>query len=327
MTSTTRIARTTRKTVAIAAAALAATALALPAAATRHAFPTSVPLPDDFQPEGIAVGYGTTFYVGSMWDGDIYRGNLRTGDGHVFIDVSGRQALGMKFDRRHHLLFVAGGFNGHAFVYDNRTGSTVADLALGAPGSSAVNDVALTRHAAYFTDSFAPNIYKVPIGKHGRIGTPSTITVTGPAGVVVPGGFGLNGIAAIWGGKRLLVDHSAQGILAVVNPRTGNSVQVDIDGGSLVAGDSDGLVLRGHTAWVVQNFDNSVAKVRLSHRFTEGRLVSTITNPLFQVPTAGALSGDRLALVNSRFDLGFPPPLGPGAPPGTEFNVVQIRAR
>jgi len=45
------------------------------------------------------------------------------------------------------------------------------------------------------------------------------------------------------------------------------------------------------------------------------------------VPTGGALNGDRLALVNSRFDLGFPPPLGPGAPPGTEFNVVQIHAR
>jgi hypothetical protein len=324
MTSTTHIARTTRRAATFAAAALVATVLALPAAAAPHAFPRSVPLPDDFQPEGIAVGYGNTFYVGSMWDGDIYRGNLRTGDGHVFIDVSGRQALGMKFDKRRHLLFVAGGFNGHAYVYDNRTGDTVGNFALGTPGASAVNDVALTRRAAYFTDSFAPVIYKVPIWRHG-FGTPHVIDVTGPAGVSTPGTFGLNGIAAIWGGKRLLVDHSAQGILAVVNPRTGSSRQVDIDGGSLVAGDADGLVLRGHTAWVVQNFDNSVAKVRLTHRFTDGRLVRTITNPLFRVPTGGALNGDRLALVNSRFDLGFPPPIGPGAPPGTEFNVVQIR--
>jgi hypothetical protein len=52
----------------------------------------SVALPVDLQPEGIAVGTGSTFYVGSLWDGDIYRGNLRSGAGDVFIDVSGRQA-------------------------------------------------------------------------------------------------------------------------------------------------------------------------------------------------------------------------------------------
>jgi hypothetical protein len=306
-------------------AALLAMLIASPAGAAQPPSPNSVPLPDDFQPEGIAVGYGPTFYVGSMWDGDIYRGNLRTGDGRVFIDVSGRQALGMKFDKRRHLLFVAGGFNGHAYVYDNRTGATVADFTLGTPGATAVNDVALTRHAAYFTDSFAPVIYRVPIWKHG-FGTPRTIEVTGPAGVSTPGSFGLNGIAAVWGGKRLLVDHSDQGILATVNPRTGVSKEVDIDGGSLVAGDADGLVLHSRTAWVVQNFDNSVAKIRLSHDFTQGRLVRTITDPLFQVPTGAALHGGRLALVNSRFDLGFPPPIGPGAPPDTDFNVVQIHA-
>ena len=40
---------------------VAATAFALPAAAAP--FPSSVPLPVDFQPEGIAVGTGSTFYV------------------------------------------------------------------------------------------------------------------------------------------------------------------------------------------------------------------------------------------------------------------------
>jgi hypothetical protein len=31
-------------------------------------------------------------------------------------------------------------------------------------------------------------------------------------------------------------------------------------------------------------------------------------------------------LVNARFDLGLPPPFGPGAPPGTEYDVVVVRA-
>jgi hypothetical protein len=318
---------TQRRGLSILAAALLTAALALPAAGAEHPFPKSVPLPDDFQPEGIAVGYGSTFYVGSMWDGDIYRGNLRTGDGRVFIDVSDRQALGMKFDRRHNLLFVAGGFNGHAYVYDNRTGSTVADLTLGTPGATVVNDVALTPRAAYFTDSFAPNIYKVPIGKHGVIGSPTTITVTGPAASTTAGTFGLNGIAAIDGGKMLLVDHSHLAILATVNPRTGVSRQVDIGAGSLTADTPDGLVLDGNTAWVIENFANTVVKIRMSHRFADGRILTSITDPLFRVPTGGALHGSRLALVNSRFDLGFPPPVGPGAPPGTDFNVVQLRVR
>ena len=49
--------------------------------------PSSIPLPDDFQPEGIAVGEGNTFYVGSLRDGDIYRGDLRSGAGALFVDV------------------------------------------------------------------------------------------------------------------------------------------------------------------------------------------------------------------------------------------------
>ena len=304
------------------ATTIAVSLLALPASAAP--FPSSVPLPVDFQPEGIAVGTGSTFYAGSLWDGDIYRGSLRSGDGGVFIDVSGRQALGMKVDEGRHLLFVAGGFTGHAYVYSTRTGATVADLALGMAGASLVNDVALTRHAAYFTETFAPVIYKVPISRDGTLGPPETITVTGPAGVSVPGTFGLNGIDAPPDGSVLLVNHSDLGILATVDPDTGESTMVDVTGGSLVAGTLDGLVLAGRTVWVVQNFANSVAEVRLSPDMSTGRLVRTISDPAFRVPTTAAIHGSRLALVNSRFDLGFPPPLGPGAPAGTDFDVVQI---
>jgi hypothetical protein len=39
--------------------------LAAPAAA-QAVFPPVIPLPDGFQPEGIAVGNGTTFFVGSI---------------------------------------------------------------------------------------------------------------------------------------------------------------------------------------------------------------------------------------------------------------------
>lgn len=287
-------------------------------------FPHSIALPVDFQPEGITVGTGSTFYVGSLWDGDIYRGDLRSGKGAVFIDVTNRQSLGMKVDEGRHRLFVAGGFTGHAYVYDTRDGSTIADFTLGTPGSTLVNDVAITRDAAYFTETFAPVIYKVPIARNGTLGAAEAITVTGPAGASVPGTFGLNGIDASPDGSVLLVNHSDLGILATVDPTTGASELVQLTGGSLIPGTPDGLILDGHTAWVVQNFANSVAEVRLSPDMRTGQVVKTITDPLLSVPTTVAVHGDTLALVNGRFDLGFPPPLGPGAPPGTEFNVVLV---
>jgi hypothetical protein len=78
---------------------------------------------------------------------------------------------------------------------------------------------------------------------------------------------------------------------------------------------------------VVENFANKLVRVTLSPDRSSGAITSTIGNPLPQVPTTVARHGDRLALVNARFDLGLPPPLGPEAPPGTTFAVVPLRPR
>jgi hypothetical protein len=288
-------------------------------AATR---PSSIPLPVDFQPEGIAVGAGNTFYVGSLRDGDIYRGDLRTGEGARWVDVDDRAAVGMRVDRGRHWLVVAGGATGHAYVYDTTDGSTAADLVLGPPGTTFSNDVAITRDALYFTETFAPRIYKVPIRADGTFGATQAITVTGPAAAT--GGFGLNGIDSTNRGW-LIVDHTDLGILALVDPDTGASREIPVSGPALVPTTLDGLQLEGRTVWVVENFANSLARVQLSPDLTSGRVVDVIHSDLFRVPTTVARHGDTLALVNGRFDLGFPPPFGPGAPPGTDFNVVQIR--
>ena len=285
-------------------------------------YPSTIPLPDDWAAEGIATA-GHTFYAGSMVDGDIYRGDLRSGKGEVFIDVSGRQALGLKVDRRHGLLFVAGGFNGHAYVYDSGTGAEVADLDL---GGQLVNDVVVTRRAAYFTETFAPALYKVPINDDGSLGTPETITVTGPAGAPTDG-FGLNGIDATANGKTLIVDHTDFGGLYTVDPKTGESAQIAVSGGTLAAGTLDGILRVGHDVWVVENFANRLSKVHVSPDWSTGKVTATVTNPLFHIPATVARHGKRLAVVNAKFDLGFPPPLGPGAPPGTPFEVVQFWAR
>ena len=107
----------------------------------------------------------------------------------------------------------------------------LANPALG----TAINDVIVADGAAWFTDSFHPHLYRVPIGADGSIGTPSTLVVSGPA-AHLSGDFNMNGIAAIPNGKTLIVAHSGDGALYTVNPITGASAAIagadvpDVDG-------------------------------------------------------------------------------------------------
>lgn len=304
--------------------ALIVSAVALTVAAATP-FPASIPLPNDFAPEGIATGPKSTFYAGSLTSGDIYRGSLRTGEGAIFVDAPpGRAAAGMKVEQSAHRLWVAGGPGGKGYVYSTRDGSTIADLVLSTAPNALINDVVVTNKAAYFTDSFNPALYKVPIGPDGRIGAPQTVTVTGPAAQIIGQLPNLNGIDATPDGRTLIVGHSPLGAVFLVDPTTGASRTIAITGGTITPGTPDGILLDGKTLWVVENFSSRLVKVELSSDLTSGQIVAAVTSPLFRVPTTVAESGNRLALVNGRFDIGLPPPFGPGAPPGTDFDVVQL---
>jgi sugar lactone lactonase YvrE len=155
-----------RRTLAIVAlTALAVTVGAAPASAhSASSAPTTIQLPDGFQPEGIAIGSAPYAYFGSRVDGDIYRVDLRTGRGRVISQGPGTQSLGMKIDRRGRL-FVSGGSGGDARVIDARSGRVLKSYALHA-APSFVNDVTLTGGAAWFTDSTNPVLYKLPPGRH-----------------------------------------------------------------------------------------------------------------------------------------------------------------
>lgn len=109
-----------------------------------RAVPEVIRLPDGFQPEGIAIGRGDTFYVGSLRDGAIYRGSVLTGAGQVLVPgAEGRMAAGVEVDRRNRL-FVAGGATGAATVYDPATGARLAEYQLAPAGAGFVNDVVVT---------------------------------------------------------------------------------------------------------------------------------------------------------------------------------------
>ena len=290
---------------------VAALAVAAPAALAK-AFPETIPLPNGWLPEGIAVK-GNTFYAGSRADGAIYRGDLRTGQGSTFIQgQAGSVATGLKVARG--LLFVSGANTGKAFVFDVKTGKLVHEYQL-ATGAAAtfINDVTVTKDAAYFTDSNRPVIYKVALGKkHEPAATAQTIALTGEYQHVA--GFNLNGIAATPSGKTLLAVQTATGKLFTIDPATGATKAVDTGGVTFANG--DGILLQGKTLYVVQNADNKIAVVKLSDKLTAGTVVRYITDSDFDVPTTIARKGKWLYAVNARFTT--------PATPTTTYNVVQV---
>jgi sugar lactone lactonase YvrE len=299
-------------------------------------FPTLIPLPNEFAPEGIATGRGTQFFVGSTVTGEIYKGNLRNGAGSVLVAPSPpRFAVGLAVDRRSNYLFVAGGPSGQAYVYKASTGDEVRVLQVTDPGSL-VNDVVVTREAAYFTDSFRPYLYRIPLGPRGRLADSveaEELPLTGDF-VDVPGAIVANGIEATPNGEWLLVAtccpvppgdfEPGLGAVYRVDPLTGYAMEVDLGGGWLPF--ADGILLDpgddgGYTLYVVQNFLNQIAVVQLDAELLTGALVGVVTSPDFRIPATVAGFGNRLYAVNARFDVA-PPGVPP--PPGTEYEVVGL---
>jgi sugar lactone lactonase YvrE len=294
---------------------------------SRPAPPKIIKLPNDFHPEGIARD-GTWLFSGSLLDGDIYRADLRTGAGSVLVDApAGRLAVGMHADDRHRL-FVAGG-EGAAYVYDTRTGEPLADYKLGAdPAGVFINDVALTRDGAWFTDSVRPALFKVPLGSRGALppsgSAAQELTVTGPAADEQVPGFNFNGIVATPDGRSLIVVNLTTGNLYKISATTGASEKVDLGGATLVNG--DGLVLSGRQLWIVQNRENRITLVELNRDFTRGHVAGAIKDGAFRVPTTAVDAGRNLYAVNARFDVAPPDGSGGGEPhPDLEFEIVRVR--
>jgi sugar lactone lactonase YvrE len=260
-------------------------------------FPAVLQLPNGFQPEGIAIKEKTA-YFGSLADGDIYAVNLRTGKGKVISQGPGTPSVGLKIDDRDRL-FVSGGTAGNARVVDVRTGAILKSYQF-TTGASFINDVALVRKTAWFTDSSNPVLYGLPLGRHGALPDASaviTLPLTGD--YVHQPGFNLNGITATPDGKALLAVQTATGLLFRIDPRTGVAKKVDLGGYVLTNG--DGLLTLDRTLYVVQNQNNLVAVFALSHGGTSGVLKETLTNPNFDVPTTVAKFGKWLYLPNARF--------------------------
>jgi sugar lactone lactonase YvrE len=287
--------------------------LAVPAALAKGSFPETIPLPNGFAPEGIAVGKGDTFYVGSIPTGAVYAGSLRTGTGNVLVPgATVHAATGLEYN--HGRLWVSGAGTGKAFVYSAQTGALLNELQLAtSAGPTFINDVVVTGRAAYFTDSNRPVIYKVSKSSTGSPGAVTPITLTGDYQQVA--GFNLNGIDATPSGRTLLTVQSATGKLFTIDPKTGATKLIDLGGATLPNG--DGILLHGRTLYVVQNQLDKIAVVTLNPSLTRGVVTREITDDDFDVPTAIDKFGKWLYAVNARF--------GRASGPDATYQVVQVR--
>jgi hypothetical protein len=295
---------------AAAAVALAASVLA-GATAAGPEFPARIDFPAGWAAEGI-FGKGHTFWAGNTATGSIYRGDILTGEGSVLVDVTGKSALGVFVDNRNRL-WVAGGSGTarHAYVYDAETGELIQDITLSptAAGFGTINDVTVTQDAAFFTNTNnamnpqANVLFKVPLGKHGEIGTPTAVPIPF---------YGANGIEATKNGKTLIVVSIGQSKYYKIDADTsGCPVVVPGECEEIVldqpAPRGDGLILHGHTLYSVLNLPNAafpglcgdVAVIKLHDDMTAGEVVDHLNSaddPLINPATAD-LFGKYLYVV------------------------------
>jgi len=280
-------------------------------------FADRIPLPNGSAPEDIALGRGSTFYVGSLADGRVYAGDLRTGEGRVLVPGSaGRAAVGLVVDRRNRL-WISGGSAGDVRVVDAQTGGALGSFDL-VPGGGFISDVAVTKQAAYLTDSFLQQLYVVPLGRRGALPDEAQVRTVPLSGDIqyttTPFPFNANGV--VYAGGTLLVGQTNTGKLFRVEPNTGETHEVELSGGNILF--ADGIALRGRTLYAAQNFSNSVAIVQLNGSLTAGRVVRTIHDPRFDIPTSVEVTGSRLFVLNSR--------LTTPVTPDTSYDVVRVQS-
>ncbi len=260
--------------------------------------PARIDLPDGWQPEGIE-SWGKWLYAGSLANGAIWRANARTGEGQILVPgQTGKVAVGLHIDRWGRL-WVAGGPTGEVRVYNARNGKLLQTYTF--TGTGFLNDLDIARNAVYVTDSMNRHLAVIPLRSHGRLPAPSKAHLMRLKGdFKLEPGFNLNGIASRAG--WLVTVQSGTGFLFRVNPRSGVTKRIDT-GGYLVT-NGDGLDFRGRTLYVVRNFSNLVAVLRVSKNLRHARLQGEIkpaTPSVVDVPTTATTTLGALWVVNSRF--------------------------
>ncbi len=321
-------------------------------AAAHQKWPEEIAIPTGFEGEGIERGKGAEFFVGgfsfssvlvpafggpthpmSEYAGAIYKGNLRTGEGEILVPPTGKPVSGLSYDSRTDYLYAATGFldlvNGvitdqGVIVYDASSGDVIAEIGFG--DNAALNDCLVTRRAVYCTDSFNPNLYKLVLGKGGRIPSNPVVEVIHMPDFEMTGLFNANGLVGNFNGKQLVIVNIDSGVLYLVDTASGEAIPVKIKGDEQLFPDGDGLYLHGRTLYIMQNFSNKIAVVKLSKNFKRGKFIKNLPgegeiNPL---DIATSIIGYRNGIyaINTHFNEFFME-----TPPPSEVQSEVVRLR
>ena len=270
--------------------------------------------------EGIGVDERAgVFYVSATnQSGALYRGSMRGGDRVLELwqpPRAGDNGRGIDVDRAGRV-YVAGGPSAEVRVFA-RDGELLAELPTGAPGSF-LNDVWVGPDgAAYVTDSSLPVIWRVAHDGAGwRIERWLDVS---PEIAYTPSlaDFDLGGIVSTFDRRYLLTTQGTTGQLWRVDLQTREIAEVDLGGARLT--NADGIVLRGRTLWVVQNFTRQISKLKLRHRYETATVEAILPTPADRTFTTAKRVGGRLLVVDSKF--GFP-----AAAAVAEDRIVTIDA-
>ena len=256
--------------------------------------------------EGIGVDKraGVYYVSATNQSGALYRGSTRAGDQVLALwqpPRAGDNGRGIDVDRAGRV-YVAGGPAAEVRVFA-RNGELLAELSTGAAGSF-LNDVWVGPDgAAYVTDSALPVIWRVSHGPEGwrleRWLDVSRVIAYTPSLT----DFDLGGIVSTSDRRYLLTSQGTTGQLWRIDLRTREVAEVDLEGVRLT--NADGIVLRGRTLWVVQNFTRQISKLKLRKNFRAATLEDVLPTPGDRTLTTAKLVGSRLLVVDSKF--GFPP--------------------
>ncbi|HZX06762.1 gluconolaconase [Kribbella sp.] len=290
--------------------ALSATLLGVGASTAFAARPNTYELPGDpggSKFEGIGYDARTkNYYVSETTGGEIHRGQVNSPAATEWLKGDGTDgrwtARGVNVDAQGRV-YVASGPNGidhpgapDLWVY-GRDGKLLAALRTGVP-SSFLNDIVIGPDgAAYFTNSNAPQIFRVA-EQHGRWTVSTWADATGT--IETASGFNLGGIVLAPDRKALVVAQGNVGKLWRFDLRTAKATAVDTAGADLV--NADGLVQQGNTLWVVRNFSKVLSTLRLSADGSTARLLSAKPTDPDRVLTTAKLAQGRLLVVDSKFD-------------------------
>ncbi|MDX2418702.1 MAG: hypothetical protein QNK19_14675, partial [Xanthomonadales bacterium] len=229
-------------------------------AAAQKNWPDAIAIPTGFEGEGIELGKGHEFFVGgfsfssvfgplfgiphdlSESAGAIYKGNLRTGEGAILVLPTEKPVSGLSYDPRTDYLYAATGFlnlftgaiDQGVIVYDASSGDVIKEIGFGEnfDDNIVINDCLVTRRAVYCTDSFNPDLYKLVLGKGGRLPSNPAVEKIHMDGFVMDDtfpGVNANGLVGNFDGKQLVIVNISTGVLYRVDTARGEASPLEIE--------------------------------------------------------------------------------------------------